>query len=248
MYFNVKGTFPFARARLKKVIIDAKYPHRRKKVFAIGFNKTGTTSLHQTFLEMGLTSYHGPNWHACDDERLLRSWHCFSDAAPRNFARLDVLFPQAKFILNVRDLESWLISRIRHIRKYEAEGRHRPSAGWDVTADAIRSWVISRNLHHTMVQYYFSHRPDDLLIINYIRDPMASEKVSNFLGFDGIFPKAKANASETTNAFKQGDRDLVDAVISELRLSKNDLTSDLLCENLNRNMHKIKIHTDTKYI
>ena len=54
------------------------------KVFAVGFNKTGTTSLDALFKSLGLTAYHGVKWRTCDDLELLRSYDCFSDGIPKD--------------------------------------------------------------------------------------------------------------------------------------------------------------------
>ena len=77
---------------------------RREKVFAIGFNKSGTSSLHALFKSLGLSSYHGVEWRTCQDDDLLQSYDCFSDDIPADLPKLDRMFPGAKFILQVREL------------------------------------------------------------------------------------------------------------------------------------------------
>jgi len=85
---------------------------RRTKVFAVGFNKCGTTSMHVLFESLGLSSYHGTKWRNCDDLTLLRAYDCFSDDIPTDLAKLDRMFPNSKFILQVRKLDAWVYSRL----------------------------------------------------------------------------------------------------------------------------------------
>ena len=113
----------------------------RNKVFAVGFNKSATTSLHTLFESLGLASYHGVEWSSYHRMALLHSYDCFSDGPPADLAKLDASFPGAKFILQVRDLESWLYSRLAHIQRLRQLNAHRATRWWDDTEYAVKFWI-----------------------------------------------------------------------------------------------------------
>lgn len=108
----------------------------RQKIFCIGMNKTGTTSLKEAFLQLGckvgnqreaemlLDSYL-----AGDYEPLIR--YCsgadvfqdFPFSYPNTFAVLDKAFPGSKFILSIRDSpEQWYNSLVRFHSKMFGHG------------------------------------------------------------------------------------------------------------------------------
>ena len=158
---------------------------KSQKVFAVGFAKCATTSLHALFLSLGLPSFHGIGWRSCNSFQLLRTFDCFSDGIPKDLEKLDRLFPGSKFVLQVRDLQSWVYSRLGHIERSKKRGNYRVLPDWDTTDYAVRSWILMRNRHHLFVQEYFADRPHDLLIVNFVSDPSAGTRVANFLGFPG---------------------------------------------------------------
>ena len=110
----------------------------KDRVFCIGFNKCGTSSLHHLFRKSGLKSLH------CVDQRNKRlaallmnnlafgrramagseDHHAFSDISLnggqmfiegcRFFKKFHEDYPDAFFILNTRDCDAWIRSRLRH--------------------------------------------------------------------------------------------------------------------------------------
>ena len=100
---------------------------KQTKVFCIGRNKTGTTSLRTALSDLGYRV--GDQWKA---ERLIEHWrdrdfqliieYCqtadaFQDVPfswPFTYVILDQVFPESKFILSVRDPDDWYDSYIRH--------------------------------------------------------------------------------------------------------------------------------------
>ncbi len=96
------------------------------KVFGIGANKTGTTSLQAVFYVLGLKVAPQDEGelstfaaHRGDLRRLQRyveAYDAFQDAPFSNksyYAQLDALFPGSKFILTIRDSETWFRSLCR---------------------------------------------------------------------------------------------------------------------------------------
>lgn len=91
------------------------------KYFVIGFNKTATSTFHNLFLENNLTSQHfglsKSKWNT-------DNYQCFSDNGNlHNYKELDLKYENSIFILNVREIDNWLISRFKHgVRDKESWG------------------------------------------------------------------------------------------------------------------------------
>ena len=238
-----------ARCHKGKVVLTARrllnqIGLRKKKVFAIGFNKSGTTSLHALFRSLGLLSYHGVKWRDCDDLKLLKSYDCFSDDIPKDLAKLDNLFPGSKFILQVRNLDSWVYSRLAHIEREKEENSFIGGPEWDITEFAIKAWIMKRNSHHLFVLSYFSQRPNDFLVVNFIRDESAATKVSNFLGYEGKYERPKRNINPR-NERPLKHSELLSKVITELGIPESELSCDILCKSLISSETQIRFPQDT---
>lgn len=168
------------------------------KVFAIGLNKTGTTSLHRAFQLLGLRSAH--YW--TEEGRLgeiiatnaregrplltgLESYEALTDWVDRFtaplFARLDEQYPDSRFVLTVRDLDSWLASRERHVKRMsniaELQRRYPDNPWYNLDLGA---WRTQYREHYAAVRSYFEGR-DNLLELDLIRDARWPELCS-FLG------------------------------------------------------------------
>jgi len=90
------------------------------RVFGIGLQKTGTSSLHEAFKILGYDSFHWGEgespviWHemqtACRS-KMLERWYAACDLPiPLLYKRLDRAYPGSKFILTIRDEGDWLKS------------------------------------------------------------------------------------------------------------------------------------------
>lgn len=96
---------------------------KHKKIFGIGLSKTGTTSLCKALEMLGIKTIHYPS-----DERtlneliegnynlsILNSYQAIVDTPVVPFyPQLDKAFPNSKFILTVREINSWIDSIRRH--------------------------------------------------------------------------------------------------------------------------------------
>jgi hypothetical protein len=220
---------------------------RKKKVFAIGFNKTGTSSLHALFKSLGLPSYHGPKWKGDDNLRLLRLYDCFSDGAPKDLAQLDRMYPNSKFILQVRELDAWIYSRLAHIERQKERNKHRENPLWDNTEYSIRHWIRQRNAHHLSVFSYFAERPADLLVVNFIRDPSAATKVCNFLGYEGNYARPKKNINPQTD-YPLKHAEMFNRCIAELGIPKSELSYDILSPSLISGEMRDRFPADTRML
>ena len=124
------------KTRVKNFLRLALYAHKfagKPKIFCIGHNKTGTTSIAEALRELGITvAAQRPgellihNWAKRDFRRLFRFCHtaqAFQDvpfSLPYTFQALDIRFPGSKFILTIRDSpEQWYSSLIHfHTRLF----------------------------------------------------------------------------------------------------------------------------------
>lgn len=203
------------------------------KIFAIGFNKTATTSIHTVFLKAGLHATHTIKWRSCS--RLFEHFkhEAFSDGPPDDFAKLDRSFPRSKFILNVRDLDEWLDSRLQHIAYQHSLNYFSTNPGWADTDEAVKLWLIKRNEHHLNVLEYFKDRPDDLLIVNFIRDPDAAEKVSAFAGNATIMEKPHSwPIQKTRDAGVLTNKERIVRCLKSSGIPEDEWKTDIYCPSL----------------
>ncbi len=143
-------------------------------MFAIGLNKTGTTSLHEALRTLGYRSCHwlgdefSETTSALIDAGGPLQFEAYTDVASivERYHELDRRFPSAAFILTVRNLDDWLASRARHVGLNRAEnaasGRVRHT--WTVVDPA--AWRTERIMHHEAVLRYFKDKPDKLLVMD----------------------------------------------------------------------------------
>ena len=113
------------------------------KIFVIGFNKTGTTTLYNTLkgleFKMGdqkiaevLTYFMYKNNDFTELEYYCSTAEAFQDvpfSLPQHFKKLHELYPDAKFILTVRDSsEQWYDSLVNfHRRRFQKKGNELPN-------------------------------------------------------------------------------------------------------------------------
>jgi hypothetical protein len=154
------------------------------KVFQIGLNKTATRSIFLLFKRSGYKSVHWSKGLLAEDiaaksntgEVPLTDWNdtvLFTDiesvhttAEPiegyKYFEFLDQMYPDAKFILNTRDVNSWLRSRMLHREgKYFRYFVHH--FGTSDPIEIMQRWKASWQDHHDAVRDYFADKPGKLL-------------------------------------------------------------------------------------
>ena len=167
----------------------------RAKVFGIGLNKTGTSSLHEALTVLGYTGLHfaGPERAAlirravAEQKPLLHyldaRYDAFSDTPITNYFYLaDVQYPGSKFILTVRDLDDWLDSRRRHVEKNQRRKAMGEYDGKFLTVD-LDAWEAEYRHHEGAVRSYFAGRPDDLLVLD-VAAGQGWEPLCEFLGHE----------------------------------------------------------------
>jgi len=163
------------------------------KIFVIGFNKCGTKTIHEFFKKNQIPSYHiGDFWltfkqrialNLKEDKRFLEGYEqytVFSDSEDivDNYKLLDHQYPDSRFILNTRDINRWLVSRLNHGRRKPKviypDGRycdfsnklHNVNYTWP---EWVEIWKEKWIKHHNDVDTYFKDK-DNLLIFNIEQD------------------------------------------------------------------------------
>ena len=134
------------------------------KLFQIGLNKTGTTSLHAALEILGYKSIHNirkeenilPQLKE-GDTTLFDQYECFTDGTwHREFKYLKENYPDAKFVLMVRDKEEWIQSRINHV----LSNRVNNSPPWR-EIDTV-NWSKKYDEHYKEVREFFKDDPNFL--------------------------------------------------------------------------------------
>lgn len=172
------------------------------RVFQIGFNKSGTTSIHKFMRQAGVRSVHFDDGHLARRvaDRIRRGEQPLLDyplatgftdmeyispgRIEEPYRRFDILhhwYPNALFILNTRDEDAWIASREQHICKTEPRGplTDRYMSYYGCTRDQLVDlWRADRKAHHARVRAYF-RGSDRFLDFRIDRD--AGERLRDFL-------------------------------------------------------------------
>jgi hypothetical protein len=165
----------------------------KTKIFIIGFNKTGTRTLHYYFRNNGLNSIHWKHGNIVSTFEkniencipLLSSYeniHVFSDItngldkdAKNYYKQLDKENPNSKFILNIRNINDWIISRKNHPGFLSKQCLHFNCNHNEI----VEIWKNIYISHINEVIKYFENRDNDLLIFNIDTDNFI--QINNFL-------------------------------------------------------------------
>ncbi len=144
-----------------------------KKIFVIGFNKTGTTSICRVFNSVGINAYHGVE----NVLNIIDLYDAFTDGTHSDFKTYYDIHPNGLFILNTRPLRKWLVSRYKH----GACKNFRDSWCWPVTDERTKSWINQRESHFSNVLSFFKDKKESFLIVNIERRGW-EERIINFIG------------------------------------------------------------------
>jgi 3'-phosphoadenosine 5'-phosphosulfate (PAPS) 3'-phosphatase len=151
------------------------------KIFGIGLSKTGTSSLAQALIILGyktkdfpgLRNY-APGDLATIDPGLLDKFDALTDTPiPSFFRELDARFPDAKFILTVRDREGWLKSCKKQFNQKLADKQNEAHNRlfmdlYGCTVFDEERFIAGYEKHTQAVLNYFRGRPDKLLTMNVV--------------------------------------------------------------------------------
>ena len=143
-----------------------------KKIFVIGFNKTGTTSLNFLFKSLGINTTHTTK----PVMEIINNHDAFTDGNHYNFIDYYNAKPDSLFILNTRPIQKWLTSRYKHANFTKFKNNW----CWPVSDEKTNQWIKDRETHFENVLTFFKDKPNQLLIINIEKDGW-EKVVSTFL-------------------------------------------------------------------
>lgn len=162
-----------------------------KRVIQIGFHRCGTRSLAQLFERSGYPAAHWRVQRKNGKMNLARAMKKNIEAGRKCLYRIeryaflsdmefydddgkiwsgfklfrviDAEYPDTKFLLNTRNKDEWLQSRLHH-RRYAQKF----IAAHDLTGidECLQIWSIDWDTHLADVRAYFADRPDDLVQFN----------------------------------------------------------------------------------
>lgn len=149
------------------------------KIFGIGLSKTGTTSLAHALEILGYTTrdypglvHYSPGDLTSIDASLLDAHDALTDTPIPSFYReLDVKYPDAKFILTIRDAEGWLKSCKKQFTQKLADKQNEAHTQlfMDLYGCAVydeQKFLAGYDQFVDGVQEYFRNRPDKVLVMN----------------------------------------------------------------------------------
>ena len=150
------------------------------KVFFIGYNKTATYSLHKLFSHSGYKSCHAnyarkvialtmkENFES--NKPLLTNLEgpsCYLDIvycdhstyveANQYFKTLDEQYPNSYFVLQTRNVDEWIKSRMNHMPKKPFSERAMSALNLKNEEDLINYWKDLRENHYKEVRNYFKN-------------------------------------------------------------------------------------------
>ena len=98
------------------------------------------------------------------------------------YKELDHMYPGSKFILTIRDEESWYRSVSKHIGNLKA-AHHEwiYGRGKSIPAENKENTIEVYSHHNREVLKYFENRPDDLLVLDFTKGD-SWDKLCKFLG------------------------------------------------------------------
>lgn len=164
------------------------------KVFGVGFQKTGTTTLGRMLDQLG---YRTAGYYQFRDmaKRTDLEWsevraHALAIAAdydaakdtpwPLLYADLDKAFPGSKFIHVIRDRDAWIRSVVGDFGR-SGNALHSLIYGVPCPEGHEDVWLARYDRHNAEVSSYFSDRPDDYLQVR-LEDGLTYEQICPFLG------------------------------------------------------------------
>lgn len=188
---------PFKGLLSKIIRILYGYKEKRKEmIFGIGLSRTGTTSLNAALNELGYKSKHFFFFPVTTNIPyvyfILKDYNAATDLpAAANFKKLDKLYLNSKFILTIRDIESWLVS-CKKFFTHQMKIPKQPKWWQELHLKMYNSISFNKKrfkkaYHNHMhdVKNYFQNREKDLLILNVIAGE-GYQKLCEFLGVETI--------------------------------------------------------------
>lgn len=178
---RLKHALSGIKGRYDNLVIGLRKPEYNSKVFCIGYNKTGTTTIGKSLEMLGyrntsfnkkvFSKYYKNN----KIEKVLDYTARFDSADDLPWLKVDMIpildrtFPKSKFIYLTRDEESWKESLSEW--SFNRTGKY----------PDIESELKQFRNHKAFVFDYFENRDNEDFIILDVRDPVGFKKLADFL-------------------------------------------------------------------
>lgn len=161
------------------------------KIFAIGFNKTGTTSLYELFISLGINSIHNSDKDTID---VIDLFDAITDGTHDNFNEYYTRYPDGLFILNTRPIFKWLVSRYKHGEHHDFE----ECWCWPISDEKTNEWITHREWFYEKVLNFFLDKPKQLLIVNIEKEGWENV-VTKFIQYPCTSNKHHENKRDLSN-------------------------------------------------
>lgn len=183
----------------------------KPKVFGIGFQKTGTTTLGVIFDRLGYRTagYHQFRHLAAQETvqmadmeaevlRLAKEYDAAKDTPwPLFYESLDRTFPGSKFIHVTRNPDAWIASAVKDFKDHP-NALHKAIYGVDCPKGHEEIWRARYEKHNREVCEYFAGRSQDFISLS-LEEGITFEVVCDFLGE----PRVGEGAPRANTHFKK---------------------------------------------
>ncbi|MCV2881874.1 sulfotransferase family protein [Actibacterium sp. XHP0104] len=168
---------------------------KSQKVFCIGFQKTGTSSLGLALEKLGyrVAGYYPFRDMAHQDGltmaeveqraiEVMRDFDAAQDTPwPVLYRELDAAFPGSKFIHISRGSDAWLNSATNDFNTFPNQ-IHNLIYGSPFPIGHEADWLARYDRHNAEVRAYFADRPDDFISLELEKGEVNWDKICGFLG------------------------------------------------------------------
>jgi len=181
------------------------------KIFGIGLQRSGTTSLAHALISLGFKTCH----YVTHLDEMEKADAIVDAPVFADYQRLDIQYPDSKFICTVRDLNKWAKSfkeKVvdKHIRDNTQPRTMNLRCNRDVFGTLERaklsdlSFLIKKhNDHVEQAKAYFSNRPGDFLLLKIDEDPkLVQTSLRQFLNVAGNEAHFPFDANPTTHGWE----------------------------------------------
>lgn len=194
-----------------------------RKIFLIGFNKTGTSSFYSLLTSLGIKTIH--NELDIPVMEIIDEYDAFTDGGHYIFSEYYNKYPNSLFILNTRPIKNWLVSRYKHAIHHNFN----ECWCWPVSEKLTNGWITSRETHHKNVLNFFKKTPKKLLLINIEKKGWENAVIKYLQNFKNI----NKNISNINIHENKRDSTIIDK--DKIDLINNNVTNCLKNMNYNEN-------------
>jgi hypothetical protein len=155
------------------------------KIFCIGLHKTGTTSLHKIAENNGFKSTHSTDWYY--NPMKISNFNFFCDGGSHydnqneiDYVFLEKTYLNSIFIINIREIKSWIISKLKHAgwredTKIVPDNNDYKHNGWKIKSlRNIQLFITHYYNRYIMILEYFLDKQNKAYIVD-----ICNKKINN---------------------------------------------------------------------